>query len=91
MAISLKEFYYVDILAKTADYPFGAEGPTPYYYQTAQLYAKVQLSCGLISFVILVLAIRAVVKGQRKSVFWLLGLTALFILVLFLQGQIESN
>lgn len=88
--MNLGEFYFIGILNKTDGYPFGGEGPTPYYYKTAGLYSTVNLIWGLIFLTTLLLAIRTIFKGQRKNVFWFLGLTVLFILGQFLHGQIGA-
>ncbi|MBL0340681.1 MAG: hypothetical protein IPP71_07015 [Bacteroidetes bacterium] len=88
--MNLSEFYIIGILDKTAGYPFGGEGPTPYYYKTARLYSTVNLIWGVIFLTTLVLAIRTTIKGQRKNIFWFLGLTILLILGQFLQGQIGT-
>ncbi|MBK6364724.1 MAG: hypothetical protein IPN49_03635 [Saprospiraceae bacterium] len=88
--MNLSEFYLIGILNKTDGYPFGGEGPTPYYYKTAGLYSTVNLVWGLIFLTTLLFAIRTSIKGQRKNVFWLLGLTILLILGQFLHGQIGT-
>ena len=44
----LLEFYRVGIKKVTESYPFGGEGPVPYYYKTAELYSNVQLTWGII-------------------------------------------
>lgn len=78
----------IEILNKTQDYPFGVEGPTPYYYKTAELYSTVNLIWGMIFVSIFIITILAIIKGQQKYLFWLLGLTVLLILGQSLQGQI---
>ncbi len=88
--VNLGEFYLIGILNKTDGYPFGGEGPTAYYYKTARLYSTVNLVWGLIFLTTLMLAIRTTIKGQRKNVFWFLGLTVLLILGQFLHGQIGT-
>ena len=88
--MNLSEFYKIGVLNKTDGYPFGGEGPTPYYYKTARLYSTVNLIWGVIFLTTLVLAIRTTIKGQRKNIFWFLGLTILLILGQFLQGQIGT-
>ncbi len=88
--INLYEFYQIGILNKTEGYPFGGEGPTPYYYKTAGLYSTVNLIWGLVFLTTLLLTIWTTIKGQRKNIFWFLGLTVLFILGQFLHGQIET-
>lgn len=41
--INMSEFVKIGILGKTAGYPFGGEGPAPWYYKSAQVYAFVNL------------------------------------------------
>ena len=41
--INLIEWYTVGILDMSAGYPFGGEGPTPYYYRNVNLYSTVHL------------------------------------------------
>src|SRR5690606_5037214 len=88
--INVSEFYLIGILKKTYDYPFGGEGPTPYYYKTAGLYSTVNFIWGLIFLATLLLTIWTIIKGQRKNIFWFLGLTVLLILGQFLHGQIGT-
>lgn len=87
--LNLSEFYQIVILNKTEGYPFDGDGPTPYFYKTAKLYSTVNLIWGLSFLTMLLLTIWTVFKGQRKNIFWLLGLTILLILGQFLHGLIE--
>ncbi len=86
--MNLSEFFLIGILNKTDGYPFGGESPTPYYYRTAKLYSTVNLIWGVISLTTLLIAIRTTIKGQRKKIFWVLGLTVMLILGQFFHGQI---
>ena len=88
--VNLGEFYLIGILNKTDGYPFGGEGPTPYYFKTARLYSTVNLIWGLIFLATLLLTIWTIIKGQRKNIFWFLDLTVLLILGQFLHGQIGT-
>lgn len=88
--MNLSEFYLIGILNKTDGYPFGGEGPTPYYYKTPGLYSTVNLTWGLLFLTTLLFAILTIIKGQRKNIFWFLGLTFLLILGQFLHGQIGT-
>ncbi len=88
--INLSEFYLIGILNKTDGYPFGGEGPTPYYYKTAGLYSTVNLIWGILFLITLLLAIWTIIKGQRKNIFWFLSLTVLLLLGQFLHGQIGT-
>lgn len=89
--VNLREFYLIGILNKTDGYPISGEGPTPYYYKTAELYSTVNLSWGLIFLTILSLAIWITIKGHRKNVFWFLALTISLIFGQFLHSQIGTN
>jgi hypothetical protein len=86
--MNLNEFFLIGILNQTDGYPFGGESQTPYYYRTARLYSTVNLIWGVISLSILLIAIRTTIKGQRKKIFWVLGLTVMLILGQFFHGQI---
>lgn len=88
--VNLGEFYLIGILNNTDGYPFGGEGPKPYYYKTARLYSTVNLIWGLTFLTTLFLTILTTTKGQRKNAFWFLGLTVLLILGQFLHGQIGT-
>ena len=89
--VNLGEFYLIGILNKTDGYPFGGDGPTPYFYKTAGLYSTVNLIWGLIFITTLLLAVWIIIKKKKKNVFWFLGLTILLILGQFLHGQIGTN
>jgi len=88
--MNLSEFYLIGVVGQTEGYPFGGEGPTPYYYKTSGLYSTVNLIWGLLFLLILSFSIRTIIKGQRKNIFWFLGLTVLLIIVQFLHGQIGT-
>jgi hypothetical protein len=88
--VNLSEFYLIGILNKTEGYPFGGEGPTPYFYKTAGLYSAVNLVWGLLFLTTLLLSIWTILKGQRNKVFWFWGLTVLLILGQILHGQIGA-
>ncbi|SFS81967.1 hypothetical protein [Lutibacter maritimus] len=46
--IGFSEFYNVRIKKEIEFYPFGGEGPVPYFYKTAELYSNVNLTWGII-------------------------------------------
>lgn len=86
--INLNEFYKIGILELTANYPFGGEGPTPYYYNTSGLYAMVSLIWGLLFLSVFVYALITILKGQSKRANWLLGFVILLVVVQYLHSQI---
>jgi len=85
--INFSEWYTVKIQNKTSDYPFGGEGPTPYYYISAELYSTVNLVWGLIFLIILSLSIWTLFKNKFSVLS--LVLTLIFILILIIHGQID--
>lgn len=63
--INLYEWIVVKILKQTEQYHFGSEG-LPYYYKTADLYAKVHLTWGIIFLIFLILALWTILSRKRK-------------------------
>jgi len=86
--INLSEAYNIGILDQTGGYPFGGEGPTPYYYETAGLYAKVNLIWGLLFLGTLTYGIGTVFKGQRERTMWTFGLIVFLLIAMWIHGQI---
>ncbi len=72
--IHLFEFYTVAIRKETEFYPFGGEGPVPYYYRTAELYSIVNLAYGLIFGFLFLLAIWNL-RNKKLKAKTLFGLT----------------
>ena len=83
--IGLSEFYKIGIKKETESYPFGGEGPVPYYYKTAQLYSNVNLTYGIAFGLLLGIAIWNW-KKNKKNGFLIFGITCLLILIQILQG-----
>jgi hypothetical protein len=88
--LNLSEFYTIGILKQTDGYPFGGEGPIPYYYQTAELYSTVNFIWGFIFLSTLVLAIKTTIKGQRRMGLIVFGITLFLLLTKFFHGQIGT-
>ncbi len=85
--INLQEFVTVGIFQKTGGYPFGGEGPTPWYYKTSQLYATVNLIFGLLFFVALAYTWWTFIKVKKKSLLVMLIVTLLIIFTQIINGQ----
>jgi hypothetical protein len=86
--IHLEEWYVIGVLEKTAGYPFGGEGPTPYYYDSPDLYARVNLIWGILFSVALTFGITTIVKKNITGLVAALGTTVLMAVVMFAQGMI---
>jgi hypothetical protein len=85
--INLCELLTVGILQQTSGYPFGGEGPTPWYYKTPQLYARVNLIFGLLFFSVLTVSCWTFIKAKKIPLLVTLNVTLLFIFIQILNGQ----
>lgn len=89
--VFLFEWYRVAILKKIENYPFGGEGPVPYYYKTAELYSKVNFSQGIIFLSLTVLGLWALIRNKRKTGLFISVLIIASIFILLIQGQIDPK
>ena len=88
--MNFSEWYIVKIQGRTTEYPFGGEGPTPYYYKTAELYSTVNLIWGIVFLTVLLFTTWTVIKGKKKLTIISFGSTIILLLVLFIHGQIGT-
>lgn len=88
--MNLSEWYIVKIQGRTAEYPFGGEGPTPYYYKTAEMYSTVNLIWGIVFLSVLLFTSWTIIKGQKKWTAISFGSTIILLLGLFIHGQIGT-
>lgn len=86
--VGLSEFYTIGIMKQTEFYPFGGEGPVPYYYRTAELYSYVNLTYGIAFGVLLGITIWNW-KRNKISGFTTFGLTIILILIQIYHGWAE--
>lgn len=87
--LNLGEFYKIGIRKQVSGYPFGGEGPVPYYYKTAELYSTVSLVWGLLFLSALAFVIWAMLK--RKKIVLTLGVTLFLVLALLIHGLIGTS
>jgi len=86
--LSLAEWYAVKIQGHTGGYPFGGEGPVPYYYKSADLYATANLVWGILFLAAFTFGIWILIRRNRKSVLLLAtGITILMWIIYYLHGQ----
>lgn len=88
--MNLSEWYIVKIQNRTSEYPFGGEGPTPYYYHTAELYSTVTLIWGLIFLSVFCFTGWAVLKDRRKLTLISSGMTLLLLLACIFTDKLEQ-
>jgi len=84
---NLSEFVTVGVLKHTSTYPFGGEGPTPWYYKSAQLYAAVNLTFGMLFLLTFLIGAWSFVKDQKKALLISFGVSLLLIVLQLLTGQ----
>jgi len=86
--ICLFEWYKIGIQGKEKEYPFGGEGPVPYYYKTEELYVLVNQIWGLILFANLIFLIWTLKKGNKKTKIFAVTITWTFLILEVWQGLI---
>jgi hypothetical protein len=84
---NLSEFVTVGVLKKTSGYPFGGEGPTPWFYESAQLYATVNLIFGVLFLISFSVGTWSFVRLHRKALLISFGLSMICIILKLLAGQ----
>lgn len=87
--LNLDEFVTIGLLNQTANYPFGGEGPVPWYYKTANLYAKVNLVFGLAFLSTFIAAIWTTLKRKKMGLFIVLLSTIFLIVIMYVNGQAD--
>jgi hypothetical protein len=87
--INISEWIKIGVLKNIDNYPFGSEGPTPYYYKSAACYSAIMLVSGIIFLGLLLFGIWSVIKGNRNRVKVALGLTLGFIVLSIINGYIK--
>jgi len=81
--INLSEYYIVAIKKDIALYPFGESGPAHYYYRTADLYALVALSYGILFLLMFLLGIWNLKTNKVHGLLMLMLSIGLIIVQLF--------
>lgn len=87
--MNLEEWYKIFVLKNTSGYPFGGDGPTPYYYKTPEVYASVSLTWGIIFILTLTFGVGAIIKRNKKGLIMAFGTTFLLLVGMFAQGMFE--
>lgn len=79
--MGFSEFYKVSIKKDISQYPFGTEGPVPYYYKTPELYSSLAFIYGLIFLCMVLLGIW---NWIRKKIHGLLMMAITLVLITLL-------
>jgi hypothetical protein len=86
--MNLNEWYRVAIMNDHAGYPFGGEGPLPYYYKTASLYATVTFIWGALFLANLGYAMWSTRDDRRRAMMIGFVVSILLISIMFIHGRI---
>lgn len=78
--LNLYEFVVVGLLKRTEGYPFGDEGPMPWYYESAQIYAAFTCTWGIVFLLMLIIGLVVFIK--RKFYAQVIALTTTISLVI---------
>lgn len=89
--LNFSEWYVVKVQIRTAEYPFGSEGSTPYYYKTAELYSTVTLIWGIVFLTVLIFTTWTILTRKKKWTNVAFGMTIILFLGLLIHGQIGAN
>lgn len=89
IAINLNEWIKIGLLKQIDNYPFGAQGPVPYYYESAGLYSQIMLLCGLLFLANLILGIISILKNNISRTYLTFGILILLIVAQYIHGQIN--
>lgn len=85
--MNLYEFVTIGLLKNTTDYPFGGEGPVPWYYKTDDLYAKVNLVFGLAFLLLLIAAFYTILRKKKMGLLTVFLSSIFLILIMIVNGQ----
>jgi hypothetical protein len=86
--VNLSEWYKIGIIKETAGYPFGGEGPVPYYYRTPGLYALVNGVSGFAFLCLSALSTWSFIRYKRRRGSMVIGIVVLVIVIAYVNGLI---
>ncbi|GGH70555.1 hypothetical protein [Phaeocystidibacter marisrubri] len=85
--LHLSDWYVVKIKQQTAEYPFGSEGPTPYYYRSAELYSNVSLVWGILFLITFAFVLWLVLSKREKGIQLTVGPILLIVMGQLIHAQ----
>lgn len=85
--VNLSEFVAVGVLKQTNGYPFGREGPTPWFYKSAKLYATVNLVFGLLFLLSLAIGIWSIIRVKKNLLVICFSVSLFLFLLQLITGQ----
>jgi hypothetical protein len=89
-SVNWEEWFRVGVIGNISGYPFGGEGPVPYFYKTPQLYSAVWSIFGCIWLCLTTLSFWSLLKSKRRMGLISSTLIITFVLIEYVSGQISS-
>jgi hypothetical protein len=89
IAINLHEWIKIGLLKQIDDYPFGGEGPVPYYYKSAGLYSLIALIWSLLFIANLIIGIVSILKNKITRTYMTFWILILLIVAQYIHGLID--
>lgn len=87
--MNLHESIKIGLLKQTDNYPFGGEGPVPYYYKSAGLYSMTMLIWGLLFITNMIFGIVSIFKNKISKTYLTFGILIILIVAQYIHGQID--
>jgi hypothetical protein len=84
------EWYELVIRHKSEGYPFGKEGPVPYYYKSPEAYSTNNLTWAIIFAIILTFSFFTLLQKNQRLKYYALGITIIAIISMYINGQISA-
>jgi formate hydrogenlyase subunit 3/multisubunit Na+/H+ antiporter MnhD subunit len=75
---------------KTEGYPFGGEGPTPYYYKSLESYISNTLTWSIIFVAILIFSIFSITHKNHRLQYFSFGLMVVAVIAMLMNGKIGT-
>lgn len=89
--VNLSEWYAVKVQGRIEGYPFSSEGPTPYYYHSAEMYSSVMLVWGSLYLSTLILSLSTMKSGNVKWKWTSLSITLLLMIGQWIHSQVGMH
>ncbi len=85
-SMNLSEWYRIGIEKKTAGYPFGGEGPVPYFYKTPELYSRVNGVFAVVYLCLTLLVCWSLLANKRRIGFFAFSGIIATVIIMYLNS-----
>lgn len=80
--LCLSEWWNIKILNEADKYPWGPINENPWFYETPNLYANVQLIEGFLMLFLVTMTVSKIIQKNPKFKYWLLSCFGFFIILI---------